>query len=93
MVLRGDAFAPSLGLEDFGVGATSALLAGLSSGAPWTPYGFESALRPRLGAANVERLSDVRARLTLYSSSYGVYDVPGLPGLPWHVAHRATASH
>ena len=64
VTLSGDTFVASVGEEDFGLGATSALAAGIASTSDHLT-GFNKVIQPTLGAANIERVSDTRVTITI----------------------------
>ena len=62
VTLSGDSFVPSVGEEDFGLGATSALLSGIRSSQN-EALGFNAIVVPRLSRRHVTRLSEQVVRL------------------------------
>ena len=88
VTLAGDTVKPSGGDEDFGRGATAALLSGISSLQESTT-GFNAVIKPTLGAANVERDDGSgRELLSLLPLDASVVGHGGSHSALWHCVLR-----
>ena len=64
VTLSGDAWLASVGEQDFGLGATTALLNGIRAGSTSTT-GFNNVIAPRLTHSNLRRVSDSVVTVTI----------------------------